>query len=124
VLAPIDDGPEWLYRTRVRVIASPYHRNIRGILDSHAAMAHMVPEEARAWIQGRGIDFIVWRTQPGAVQFWSVGADPEALYPRMQRGQAPSWLEPVELPARLAGRIRIYRVLQQQPAPPSGVGFK
>jgi hypothetical protein len=124
VLAPIDDGPEWLYRTRARVIASPYHRNIRGILDSHAAMAHMAPEEARAWIQERGIDFIVWRTEPGAAQFWSVGADPEALYPRMQRGQAPSWLEPVELPAHLAGRIRIYRVLPQQPAPPSGVGFR
>jgi len=117
VLAPLDDGPEWLYRTRVRVIASPYHRNIRGILDSHQAMARQTPEEAKAWLDERGVDFIAWQARPGADQFWTVGASPDAFFPRLLRGEIPPWLEPVPLPPQLEGRFHAWRV--QRPSPPT-----
>src|SRR3546814_17695743 len=39
VLAFMDIGPELLYRTRHRVIGTPYHRNGDGIFDGHRILA-------------------------------------------------------------------------------------
>jgi len=38
VLADQDDGPELLYRTNARVIATPYHRNSSGLLYLHEVL--------------------------------------------------------------------------------------
>jgi hypothetical protein len=110
VLAPLDDGPEWLYRTQVRVIATPYHRNIRGILDSHALMSQSPSDTAHAKLRERGVDFIVWRAQPGADQFWTAGASDGSLFSALRQGQIPAWLTPVELPPHLARRIHAYKI--------------
>lgn len=111
VLAPVDDGPEWLYRAPVRVIATPYHRNVSGIRDSHAIMAGADPGEARRLALSRGVDFIVWSTAPGAAAFWEHLASPQSLLAELRRGAAPEWLRPVALPPHLQGAFRVYETV-------------
>src|SRR3546814_4571546 len=56
VLAFMDVGPELLYRTRHRVIGTPYHRNGDGIFDGYRILATTDFDAARAAVDERRID--------------------------------------------------------------------
>ncbi|MGI9625730.1 MAG: hypothetical protein ACR2QM_02760 [Longimicrobiales bacterium] len=107
ILAPIFWGPEILNRTQQRVVATPYHRNTQGILDSHRIMS-ADQDTAKRLIEARGITHIVTCPQ----LFWVPYVAPDSegtLYGMLARGVAPEWLSPVSVPPPGIG---LWEVLQ------------
>ena len=72
IMAFVDFGPELLYRTSHRVIATPYHRNAAGIVDTHRVLSDSTDEEARRILQQRQVDLIlVCQTSPTEAHFYA-----------------------------------------------------
>ncbi len=93
LLAPIFWGPEVLYRTGSRVVATPYHRNEDGIMASHRVMSG-TDAEARAIILERGITHIA--ICPNLFWLPYVGQDEEAtVYGRLVAQDYPPWIRPL-----------------------------
>jgi hypothetical protein len=112
VLAFMDIGPELLYRTRHRVIATPYHRNGNGIYDGWRMLASADSATAYALAEERGVDLVLLCGLPSERGFYAPAKGGENLYSRLEKGNPPEWLEAVELPAAIAGEAKLYRVLR------------
>lgn len=112
VLAFMDIGPELLYRTKHRVIGTPYHRNGDGIFDGHRILATDDLGEAQALVEARGIDLVLLCQSPPERAFYAAPHGEENLYARLDRGAPPTWLELVELPEGLDRQAKLYRVLR------------
>jgi len=109
VLNPIYWGPELIYHSRHRVIATPYHRNGAGIAESHAAMAATDPAAARAWIERRGVELVtLCRTDISPT--WDSITAPDSLYRRLLQDRPPDWLAPVALPPEFARDYLLFAV--------------
>ena len=103
VLAEIDLGPMILAATPHSVIAAPYHRMQRGILDGHH-MLRAAPEEALAAMEARGIDYVLICTaSPAAATV--AEHEPASLLAAVMQGRVPAGLEPVVSD----GVVRVYR---------------
>ncbi len=91
VLAHVDLGPVLLYRTLHSVVATPYHRNARGILDARRVFETPDPDEAKRLIDERGVDVVVacGVEAPAAPEG---GAAP--FVTRLRSGDAPDWVLP------------------------------
>jgi hypothetical protein len=112
VLAFMDIGPELLYRTRHRVVGTPYHRNGDGILDGYRILATADLATARAMVEQRAIDLVLLCQSPPERAFYAPTDGKENLYARLARGTPPDWLAAVQLPPALQGQARLYRVLR------------
>jgi hypothetical protein len=110
ILADIDFGPELLYRTPHRIVASPYHRNGAGIFFAHQVMSSVNEEEALALLRQRGVDWVLLCPASAEEAYFNPNQDPEALYARLLRGEGPSWLQPLLLPPQLAETFCLYQV--------------
>lgn len=108
VLAHIDLGPVLLYRTSHAVVATPYHRNWRGILDWQTIVATRDPEQARALLAERGVDLVV-PCGTGAPRQRAAAEGPPAFADRLDSGAVPEWLHPAEGIEPAAG-FRIYEI--------------
>ncbi len=95
ILTRINFGPELLYRTRHRVIATPYHRNAAGILDLFTIMRTTDMEEARRMLDAREVDLIL--LCPASQRFRRSGAGAR-FYDRLVDNEIPEWLHEVALP--------------------------
>src|SRR3546814_11260315 len=73
VLAFMDVGPELLYRTRHRVIGTPYHRNGDGIFDGYRILATTDFDAARAAVDERRIDLVLLSRSPAERAFRTEG---------------------------------------------------
>lgn len=108
VAAFMDLGPRILYETPHRVLATPYHRNRDGLLD--ARRIFRIPEgpELRALLAHREVDLLL-ACPPDDRSYY----DPPvgSLYDRIERGELPTWLRPVPLPAE-AGEFRLVEVVR------------
>lgn len=99
VVADINLGPSILLATRHSVVAAPYHRMQRGILDAHH-MLHRAPAEALPLMAARGVDYLVFCTSDKSK------ATAGSLLERLEKGEAVVGLEAVAGP----GPVRVYRV--------------
>lgn len=95
ILSHVNFGPELLYRTRHRVIATPYHRNAAGILDLYKVMRTTDMEEARRMLIAREVDLIL--LCPESQRFRRSG-DGARFYDRLVDRELPEWLHEVALP--------------------------
>jgi asparagine N-glycosylation enzyme membrane subunit Stt3 len=97
IAADVDYGPELLFRTPHNVIATPYHRNADGILDTWDLLATRSEAEAEAMIRQRGIDLILLCPQadPGLRPSDPAGT----LYEALETGHPPAWASPIPLSA-------------------------
>lgn len=101
--APIDAGPALLFLTRHRLLAGPYHRNVRGLTDNRRIFAG-TEREARATVAARGVEAILFcRNFAGLSNYPD---RPAFLDGRLAAGNPPRWLLPV---VRGEG-IALYRV--------------
>lgn len=106
ILTQIYFGPQLLYRTPHRVIATPYHRNVAGILDTLAIINATDPEDAYRMLIAREVDLILLCSQtkerpaPGDTIFRD----------RILNNQLPEWLREVPLPPRVDKRLRLFVV--------------
>lgn len=108
ILSQIFWGPEILYRSELDVVATPYHRNASGIMDSHRIMA-TPPSSAFDLIDRRGIQWIA--VCIGQDWLPLVGAHEEGtFYQVLQQGGALDRLHPVPLPETLVGKYRLWEV--------------
>jgi hypothetical protein len=109
MLAPLWWGPEIIYRTRLDVISTPYHRNHAGILASRDMMLAQDEDGALRRLEARGIEYVlICRGQE-----WSPALDEVldgSLFGRLQRDDPPAFLEPVALPEGLADRYGLWRL--------------
>ncbi len=107
VMAPIDSGPAILAATGHSVFAAPYHRNNDGNLAMLDAML-AAPDAARQMLVERRVDYvIICPAAPDQADFERMA--PDGLAARLNRGEAPSFLEPVVLdgsPKFSAWRVR------------------
>ena len=106
VLGNIAFGPLVLAETPHSVLAAPYHRNRDGILDSVAILT-ATPEDARALIAGRGIDYVAICAASGELDTQLEG-HPDALFTTLRAGRTPAWL--VRIPDTGSGGTWVYRV--------------
>ena len=111
ILAFIYYGPEILYRTNYEVIATPHHRNARGILDAYWIMTAASDEKAHALIHQRGIDMILVTNDPGERKFYYAAPEGSIFYDRLKAEGSVDWLREVELPPRLSSAYRLFRVV-------------
>ncbi len=123
ILAATDFGPELLYRTPHRVIATPYHRNSAGILAAWRIMTARSDAEARARLRARGVGLILLCPGGSHEAAFARPGRAETLYRRLSQGRTPAWIREVTLSPDLRARFRLFEVLPRSvrlrtPSPP------
>jgi hypothetical protein len=106
ILAPIDIGPAILAGTGHSVMAAGYHRNDEAMRDVITVFLG-TPERAGAFVQARGIGLVAYCRDLAEIDRYLVGS-PDGFMARLERGEAPDWLEPV--PLADAPGLRVWRV--------------
>lgn len=109
VLAPADWGPEIAFRTPHRAVASPYHRNASGLLDSHTFMSATDDANARSIAEQRGIDWVVMCRHQPWFPIVTAGDEP-TLHARLSESRSPSWLSEVPVPGNLGPALMVFEV--------------
>ncbi len=104
IITDIDYGPSLLALTPHAVMAAPYHRLSTGILTAHRAFAS-APAAARALIAQSGASYVVTCGPRGPVGLSDAERN-ASLWGRLQAGEIPAWLVPVETD----GPFHVYRV--------------
>ncbi len=100
------EGPELVWRTPYRVVATPHHRAGPAIEDTVAVFAATDPATARAILRRRQVDLLL--SCPDGP--WGAGGA-ESLGARLRDGQPPDWLRPIPLPPGLSA----FRLLTVEP---------
>jgi hypothetical protein len=91
IVAPFDMSPAILMTTKHSVLASSHHRNAKGMRDQ-IDIFRLPPDQSRAIIMRRGIDYIV--TCPGEGEMANYAAkNPDGLWAGLAKGDVPDWLE-------------------------------
>jgi hypothetical protein len=105
----IHQGPEMMYRTGLRVVGTPYHRNAQGILDTHAVLTATDPEDARRILRARGVGYLIFCRDSGESRFFrAMKAD--TFYRRIYERRAPKWLHEQKLPLIIKDQFQLLRV--------------
>jgi hypothetical protein len=112
IMALMDYGPEILYRTGHRVVATPYHRNGAGILDSHRMLTATDDEESRRMAREREVDLVLICLRGSDSAFFRGEREGQTLFTRLARDDPPAWLVPVDLPGSLREPFRLYEVVE------------
>lgn len=99
VAAEIDIGPVILATTHHSVVAAPYHRMQRGIIDGETMM-NGEPEEALRLMRARGVDYVVDCTAA------KIPPAPGSVLEAIRAGRTPAGL--VEIPGDPV--VRVFRV--------------
>lgn len=107
VLAEQDVGPEILYRTDHRVIATPYHRNEAGILYVRDVMS-LPAEAARAGLAERDVGLIL--VCPGRQDLTRPVEVDASFYDALVSGPPPGFVREIDL-----GEITDYRLFVVDP---------
>lgn len=111
VAAHIGYGPEILYRTRYKVLGTPYHRNAEGILALFSLLKSTEPEKEEQLASERDVGIVLICPQHA----WIYSNEPDhqpdttTLHNRLLNGDVPGWLERVPLPAETAGDMLLFR---------------
>jgi len=114
ILSHIHQGPEILYRTPHRVIATPYHRNTDGILDAYTAMTTTDDAKARQIMDRRNVDFVILCVDSGEEKH-ILKVEGDTMVRKIVTGHAPQWLSKVALTDGLELDFRMYRFTPTQP---------
>ena len=108
IVASANFGPELLYRTPHRVVATVHHRNGAGLLDGYRILGGADEAAVLRLIRARGVDLILLCPGSGDDGYFPKGDG--ALYRRLEAGDVPGWLGEVALPAGLGRDFRLFRV--------------
>ena len=111
ILALIDFGPQLLYRTPHRVIATPYHRNGNGIVDGRTMLATSDEAEARRLMSQRGVSLILLCPNGPERSYFSWGTSGVNFYEKLVSHELPPWISPVDLPDTLGRDFQVFKAL-------------
>ncbi len=103
VLAPINEGPELLWRTHHRIIAGNYHHNVQGLLDHFYLWRSVAPDEsAKRLVDARKVDYIL--SCDFVPDELKLNNGQLTLASRLAAGESLDWLPE----ARKTGHWRLY----------------
>jgi asparagine N-glycosylation enzyme membrane subunit Stt3 len=108
VAAYMDFGPEIMYRTPHRVLATPYHRNYQGILGTYRLLTATQLDDARRLASNAEVDLILLCPPADRPYFGSNGQG--TLYQRLVSGTTPEWIVPIQLPTPAVTGFRLFEV--------------
>ena len=108
IVASANFGPELLYRTPHRVVATLQHRNADGILDGLGILGGADQAAVLRLVRARDVDLILLCPGSGDDSYFPKGDG--ALYRRLEADNVPGWLGEVALPAALGRHFRLFRV--------------
>ena len=108
LLSFIHQGPEILYRTKHRVIGTPYHRNTQGILDSFTAFTAQNEAESKAILTARDVDFVLVCVKSVEEKFF-LTFEGDTLMRKITSNQPPKWLKPAPLPKALEDKFYLFK---------------
>ena len=108
VMAPLFYGPSVLLLSSHDVVAGPYHRNGRAILDNIHAMDGSFAE-AKAVVDQRKVDYVAICSLSREAAVVKKRA-PEGFLASVLGGRSPPWLEPV--PATEKTALTLWRVVR------------
>lgn len=114
VMAPIDMGSYILLNTPDSVVAAPYHRAQRGLLDAFHFFNRPIAD-ARKILGARGVTLVVTCDAMPEMEGLPDAA-PNSFVKLFARSALPAWLDEVSAPG---AALKIYRVL---PAPGAAAG--
>ena len=107
-LTPFDIGPELLVETRHRILASGHHRASAAMRDALDALMGS-PETAQDVVERRAIDYVAVCVDDPEVEHL-IELAPNGLLARLERGDVPPWLAPLQPPGPHAPKVwRIVR---------------
>ena len=123
ILTATYHGPELLYRTPHRVIATPYHRNGAGIFDGHFMLATNDLEASRQLMAERRIDLILLCPERKQDHYFRIDgqADDDRLFRLLADGQTVDGLRPLPLPDTAASSD--FLLFAVEPSPPEGLAL-
>jgi len=112
IMAFVDFGPELLYRTPHRVIATPYHRNTVGVIDTYHTMTDTSGALAQSLITARQVNLIlICPSSPAEPGYYAISDDKPTLYERLLDGTHPDWLHQISLPSKSLQNFRLFEVV-------------
>jgi hypothetical protein len=103
----VDLGPRLIAVTHHDAVTGPYHRNGEQIADVMKAFRGDA-DQARAIIAKYRSDYLLDCPDSSTTTIFKASA-PNGFYGRLDRGEVPNWLQPIELPAD--SPFRMWRVL-------------
>ncbi len=106
-------GPELIYRTRHKVVTTPYHRNAAGILDGFDFMRGNDLAAVRRIAARRSIDLVAICPGHGEAGIYQRPQDGDSFHKNLADGQIPNWLERVDTSGSQARAFQLFRVLRQ-----------
>ena len=113
VVAFLDQGPAILAYSAHSVIAGPYHRNERGILDTFDFLTKSPDISARIARQ-RGIDYVAICRTSYDFGYYLNASGPNGLLGRLVANRIPSWLSPLQSKVPASKNVAVYRVLHDR----------
>jgi hypothetical protein len=112
ILGFVHRGPEMMYRSGVRVVGTPYHRNASGIRDTNVILTTETPDDAHRIVRRRSVDYFAFcRGAPESKYFQALST--EALYRRLYERRLPGWLREQPLPESLGSRFQLLKVIKE-----------
>ena len=118
IMAFVDFGPEILYRTRYRVIATPYHRNAAGVIDTYDVMSDTTGKRARTILDSRQVNLVLLcPSSPAEPGFYMRKENAnDSFYGQLLKGHEPDWMKPIVLPPRLSDHFKLFEVRTSSPS--------
>jgi asparagine N-glycosylation enzyme membrane subunit Stt3 len=113
IMASAHDGPEILYRTPHRVVATMHHRNAQGIKDMLRVFRSPYDDVAVSVIRKRHVDMLAICPVTHRSDFNAPFDSPRLLYRRLLAGDLPAWIVQDDVSLDTTGGYRVYRVLQE-----------
>lgn len=103
ILAPLGMGPEILYRTDHRVIATPTRSNESGAIALYELLTARDDQQIERIVEERGIDlFIVCYGTIDVATFF------ESFFGRLMSEQRPAWVRQIDLPEEIGTTFALF----------------
>ncbi len=112
----VDLGPRLIATTHHSAIAGPYHRNGPAILDIHHAFGGEATQFREIARRHHATYLLICPNFPEGTIY--VARNPKGFYAQMERGNAPSWLQPVVLKSASPLPYTLYRLQPERNALP------
>ena len=111
VVALLDQGPAILAYSAHSVVAGPYHRNEKGILDTFDLFTK-TPDVGAEIARRRGIDYVSICRTSFDYSYYLSQSGPKGLLGQIKSNHLPAWLSPLKDRGPPSKDVVIYRVLR------------
>ena len=110
IAASANFGPELIYRTDHKAVATVHHRNVSGILDGNSIYRAIDDAQALEIIKARQISLLLICPGSGDDKYFLTKSPDGTLYKRLEKSEIPNWLNSVSLPKTLSKNFKLFAV--------------